>query len=464
MSTDSRRSAERPQRRDRRRSSAPGQRAVDPLTLLAFGIPLLTVALLATVNPAPTEEAAQPPTATPLTNTVLVCPPALGGADLVQAALADTDVAGALRTGGKDLTLSAGSVATRRTSDTLLLRGEGPTASGLAAARTGGGLATDCLRPASDVWFAGVGAGPEHSSVLRLVNPDGGPAIADVVVHAAGGIREVPALRGVAVGARDELALDLAEVMPEREDVTLHLRVTRGRLASSIVDRVDPLGSDERATTWLPAVAEPATDAFLPGVRRGGGERTLVLTNPGDDETRVRLKAVTPESEFAPTDLSEVPVPAGATVTVDLGRFLRSQAAQGLVALRVEADAPVASLLRSRDGNRLTHAVAAALLAESGALAVAGGDQRLVLAGAEKPSNVRVVQRAADGTALKELRVTVRPGQGTRLELAARARWVQVLVGDVPVVAALEAGDTSVRPVRELVTDSWVPHVGPALY
>lgn len=458
------RRAERPDTRDRRRALVSGQRSVNPLTVLAFVIPLATVGLLATVDPAPTEDSAKPPSATPLTSTVVVCPPALAGADTLQAALADPDVSGALRTSGADLEVGSGAVATRRTKSTDLLRGQGPTASGLVASRSGGGIATDCLRPSSDVWFAGVGAGAEHSSVLRLVNPDGGPAIADVVVHAADGIREVARLRGVAVPARDELTLDLAAVLPERDDVSLHIQVNRGRLASSVVDRVDPLGSDDRAVSWLPPAAAPATDSYLPGVRRGEGDRTLVLTNPGADQTLVRLRAVTPESEFAPADVPEIAVPGGATVSVDLGAFLRSRAAAGLVALRLQADAPVVGLLRTTDGNTLSHAVATAPLTGSGATTLAGGDHRLVVAGAQEPSDVRVRQRAADGTPLKERRLTVRPGQGARLDLAGRARWVEVVVDGVPVVAAVESGAGTVRPVRELVTDNWVPHVGPALY
>lgn len=280
-------------RRGTRRVATPRERSVDPVLLLACLIPLLTVAALATVNPAPTEEGSRVPTTTPITRTVLVCPAAVGGADGVRVALADPAVSGALRASGEDLTIQAGAVASLRDRSPVVLRAEGALASGLLAVRDGAAGGTDCVTPQNDTRFTGVGSGPEHSSVLTLVNPDAGPAVADIVVHAAGGVQEVAGLRGVAVPARGTLRLALADLVPRREDLSLRILVTRGRLASSVLDTVEPLASADRATAWLPSNAAPSTDALLLGVNRGGGERTLVLTNEGEDETQVQLRAVT---------------------------------------------------------------------------------------------------------------------------------------------------------------------------
>lgn len=451
---------------DRRRQAQ--RRSVDPVLLLAVLIPLLTVGVLATVHPAPTEEGAQAPSAAPLTRTVVACPPAVAGAAEVAATVADPAAAGALTLSrGDDLPVPAGEVATRRVPGAVLLRGTDAMASGLVASRGGAGAGTDCRAPESDVWFVGVGAGPEHASVLTLTNPDGGPAVADVTVHTANGLREVDRLRGVAVEPRGQVELDLAALMPERKDVSIRLTVTRGRLASSVADSVDPVGGGATARAWLPPVAAPATELVLPGVRRGGGERQLVLTNPGEDQARVEVRAVTPDSEFSPTDLKPVQVPPGATTTVTLSRFLRSGAASDVLGLRLVTSEPVTGLLRTQQGNRLVHAAVTTPLRSHGAVLLDAGPKRLVLAGAAEPSDVRVLQRTGAGRVLQEQTVTVRPGRGLRLDLTAGARLVEVVVEDSPVSAAVELGGGGVpfvRPVGELATQTWVPHVGPALY
>lgn len=444
-----------------------GGRTVDPVLLLAFLIPVLTVAVLSTVNPSPTEEGPKDPSPAPLAATTLVCPAAWGGADTVAVASSDAAVAGSVRvSGGDDLVLEPGEVSGRRTRTPVVLRARDTVAPGLLAARGGQGAGTDCRAPASDVWFAGLGAGPEHSSVLILSNPDAGPALADVTVMTARGTREVSRLRGVAVASRSRVTLDLAALAPEPEDVSVRVTVSRGRLASWVEDRVVPLGGDGRAQAWLPPAAEPDVDLVLPGVGRGGGERVLALVNPGEDQVRVDLRAITADSEFAPADLDPVQLRPGATATVNLSGFLRSESAADVLGLRLVASAPVTGVLRTRDGNRLLHAVAVTPLRERGAVLVDEGPKRLVLAGASERTEVRVLQRTAAGRVLAERSVTLQPGRGRRVALAERARLVEVVVGDHPVAAAVELGGGTplVRPVTELLTQTWVPHVGPALY
>lgn len=443
------------------------RRTIDPVLLLAFFIPVLTVAALATVNPSPTEEGPRAPSPAPLAATTLVCPGAWAGADTVAVASNDAAVAGQVRVfGGDDLELRPAEVSTRRTGAPVVLRARDTVAPGLLAARGGQGAGTDCRAPESDVWFAGVGAGPEHSSVLTLANPDAGPALADVRVLTARGTREVSRLRGVAVAPRSRITLDLAALAPERDDVSVQVTVSRGRLASSVADRVAPLGGDGRAQAWLPPAAQPDVDLVLPGVGRGGGERVLSLVNPGEDQVRVELRAITPDSEFSPTNLDPVQIPPGATTTVNVSRLLRSESAADVLGLRLVASAPVTGVLRTRDGNRLVHAVAATPLRERGAVLLGEGPKRLVLAGASGRTDVRVLQRTAAGRVLAERSVTLQPGRGRRVALADRARLVEVVVGDHPVAAVVELGGGTplVRPVAELPTQTWVPHVGPALY
>ena len=181
-----------------------------------------------------------------------------------------------------------------------------------------------CDRPAPERWFTGVGASAEHTSTLTLVNPDKGPAVADVTVWDGSGLVDVPALRGVRVPGGGSTSFDLSEVAPNRDALAIRVQVSRGRLASSVVDVVDPVGRDRPVREWLPAQAAPADDV----VRRRAwaptaADRTLTLANPGDSEVRVALKLVSEESEFAPSGLEEVTL---APASVQRGRPQRRAA------------------------------------------------------------------------------------------------------------------------------------------
>ena len=56
--------------------------------------------------------------------------------------------------------------------------------------------ALDCPRPRRETWFTGVGGGAEHTSVIELVNPDDGPAVADITVLGRAGPLDAADLRG----------------------------------------------------------------------------------------------------------------------------------------------------------------------------------------------------------------------------------------------------------------------------
>ena len=98
-----------------------------------------------------------------------------------------------------------------------------------------------------------MGARPAHSSVVELVNPDPGPAIADLTIHAPSGPLDVSDLRGIRVPGRSSVELDLATIIPRRTELGLHVLVSRGRLTSSVLDTVDRLGTGPFATDWIDA-------------------------------------------------------------------------------------------------------------------------------------------------------------------------------------------------------------------
>ncbi|WP_185995725.1 DUF5719 family protein [Nocardioides campestrisoli] len=458
----------------RRRVAQPAERSISSTTLLAMVVPVLTVGALALVDPRPTEDPGEPPRSAPLVRTTVVCPPALAGGDdvfvLLAGAGAGDDAAssgGPVQVRGRDRALDVEPDATVELSDRdrVVLQGVDDTAPGLVAARRSGSASTACTTPWAEAWFTGAGAGAERSSELTLVNPDGGPAVADVTVLGEDGPVEVPALRGLTVAGNRSVTLDLAALVPRRDELTLHVRVTRGRLGSSVVDRFEELGDGARTADWLPPQPAPAADDHLLGLGASADSRTLVVANPGADEARVAIRLVTPRTEFTPTGLEEVVVPPGSTTSVDLGRALSGRSGRGVVGLRLVGDHPVTASLRSLVGDDLTYAVGAPPVSSRAVTPLAPGPKRLVLSGAEQVTSVSVVLRDGRGRQVGTEEIILQPGQGSRTSLDAAARSVELRV-EQPVRAAVESGPPglAVRPLQELAVDREVPAVRPGLY
>lgn len=454
----------------RGRRSAPAVRGalrgrIGPLEILAVLVPLLTVAALATVQPIDEPSTTHPPTDVPLTRATLVCPTALPGTGTV--ALANADGA----TGDVSTRLPVeDTVALDGTTRTGLKRAlvagaEGELAAGFLGVRYGDAAAVACGAPQPEQWFTGVGAAPEHSSTLEVVNPDGGPAVADVTVLGPDGPLEVPALRGVTVPGGRTLRFELADVVPTRDELALHVLVSRGRLGVNVVDQVDKLGRGARSRDWLPSQSEAGTSAYLLGLGGKPGDRTLVLANPGDSEARVKLRVITKESEFAPADADEIRVAPGSTETVDLTELLQSRAAQGALGVRLDSTLPVTAALRTVAGGDLSHAVAGVRVEARAALAMPRGPSRLVLSGADGVGVATYVVTDEDGEEIARERVELTPGVASRLKLPREGAVVDLMVERSGVVAALEVGPPglAVLPLPELVLDGRVPDVRPAL-
>ena len=88
-------------------------------------------------------------------------------------------------------------------------------------------------RPRRVAWFTGVGSGAGHTSVLELVNPDSGTAIADVTVYGRSGVVDADELRGVSVPGGTSVRLDLGvdRAAPRRARARGRRRARPGRRA-----------------------------------------------------------------------------------------------------------------------------------------------------------------------------------------------------------------------------------------
>lgn len=450
----------------RRAASAPSGRP-SPLTILTAVIPLLTIGALALVRPADPVPAVHPPTTADLARSTLVCPDAVPGSErvlLAHAAGATGEVL--LRAGGKDRPLPmTGGTLRRRAPQPVSVTAEADLAAGLTATRAGGGRIAACAQPAPEHWFTGVGAAAEHSSILSLVNPDRGPAVADVTVLGPEGVVDVPALRGVRILGGRAATFDLSEVAPSREALALHVTTTRGRLGASVVDVVDSLGRGPTTRDWLPSQSTPTETSYVVGLGGRPGDRTLTVANPGDAQARVGLRLVTGESEFAPASFEELQIAPQSVVEVDVARLLRGREGQGARALRLDATAPVTAALRTVAGRDLSVAVAGSELASRAAVVLPTGGKRLVVAGATKPGVLTWSARDSEGKQIGEERVEIDPGTAARVKLPSRATQLEVVVERTGAVAVVEVGPPglSVLPLVELVTTAEVPHVRQSL-
>lgn len=446
---------------------------VNTTTVLAVVLPLLTVAALLVVRPGDTSTPAQAPTRTPLTSASVVCPSALPGAGPALLTTAQKRVHGEVTVGSGDESAAA-PLASEKITDLdqgagpLTVLGEDNLAPGLVAARFGGRqlAATPCTAPAPDQWFTGVGAGARHTSVLELVNPDSGPAVADVTVYGKAGVIDVPRLRGVSVPGHSSIRLDLGQVVPRRDELAMHVVTSRGRLAASVLDRHRELGAGGTTEDWLLSQTEPATDNLLLGLGEGkSGSHTLVLANGGADEVRAEVRIISPSSVFAPKGLEEIRLTPESVTKVSLTAPVLAALKDGAAGVEVQSTGPVTATLRSLSGGDLSHAVVGTPVHSGSTVLVPEGAKQVLLAGAESAGVVTVVARSASGEQLVSTRAEVAPGRGTVVELPAKATVVSVVPQRTDVTGAVQVtgNGTAVVPLTELVRSGLIPDVRPGL-
>ncbi|SDC23159.1 DUF5719 family protein [Nocardioides lianchengensis] len=450
----------------RRSRVRPARRGPDLTVLLAVLLPVLAVGLLLVAGTDPIERADRPPTSTGLTSATLGCPAGLPGAGDVQV-LSGGETGGEVTVGDQPVELEAGRAARVEAPDATVVRGTGDLAPGLVAGRSGTAplAAADCPLPSAQQWFTGVGAGARHSSVVELVNPTAGPAVADVVVLGSTGVVDAPTLRGVLVPGGQTRRLDLAAAIPQEGELALQVTTTRGRLTVSVADSDDRLGSATPTTDWLGGQAEPLATSTLLGLPGGAGRRTLVLANPGADELRAELRFVTADSVFAPQGLQEVRIAPGSTARVALSAELAAATADGTYGVQVSATGPVTASLRSVVRRDISHAVPAVPVRRRTVAVLPEGRKRLQLADASAVGVVVVVARDAAGREVASETLDVTPGAGGTLDLPEEAVQVEVEPRRASVLGAVLVTGQGAAVVRlhELTTAGLVPQVAPGL-
>lgn len=351
--------------------------------------------------------------------------------------------------------------ATVSSSSLVALHGAQSGARGLTAARDVAKpalAAAECSSPAGEQWFVGAGAGGLRSSVLTLSNPDARAAVADLEVYSTEGPITSALVRGISVAGNSVTRLDLAEVVPQREEIAVRVLPRQGRLVPSVRDLA---GSGRAARIdWLPSAAAPSEVLQIPAVPGRSERNVLVLVNPGDSAGRAKVTVTGASSESAPVGLREISVPAGAVVSVDLTKRIAALVEAGDTVLTVRGTVPLAGSLRAEVDGDLVHLAAVGNVEqESGQIVPSAQRRLLVLSAAERAGAVTVHFVGGD---VWEGRL--RPGQSTRVPVpaGASALWVETKVAHFGAIRAAGSRGTAWLPLRPLANDRLVPSVRPA--
>lgn len=441
-------------------------RRPDALSVAAMLLPVLAV--LAALLVHTDQESFEPvaPQETLLTRATLICPP--GGSEVSLATVSGTSGEVTVRADADqaEVALEEHNVATLEVGRrAAVITGNDALAPGLVANRYDSPLAsTDCRPPVVDQWFTGVGAGAKHQSTLQLVNPDAGRAVVDIVVLGRRGEVSVPALRGLAVAGGETRRFDLAQVIPRRDDLALHVTTLRGRISASVSDSFQELGRGQGGRDALASQDEPSTSNLILGLTSGRGQRTLVIANPGDDEGRATVQLVTADSVFAPAGARDVVLPPQSVVRVGLAPLLRGTGksdASRPYGVRVDSSvATTVAMVMFVEGD-LAQGVPTPPLAGAATVVLPKADNELVLAGASGQGVVTVSLWDKAGRSLPEKRVEVTRDRGYVVELPRKARLMTLRPERATVVGVVLAtgdGATLVR-LREPVLTGLEPFV-----
>lgn len=442
------------------------RRPVDLTFVLAIALPLLVGLALFLTTPGFGTAYFHPPTKPPLTTAVVVCPPASGSGDQVQAT---SRAAGTITLGGTPIEVGKSQVVTGSPGEgSVVVGASGATAPGLTATRssTSPVAAAPCLYPKTDEWFTGVAAGPAHDSILELANPNDGPAVADITVISDTGPVSVPALRGITVPGHGSQELDLGAVMPRTGVLALHAVVERGQVAMAVRDRSAQLAGGKASDDWLPAQVQPARHNLLVGIPAGAGSHQLTVANGTDQQVTAKIKLVTANSMFTPENAPTLDIAPQSVSRVDLSQLLADPVAAGVLGIQVSATGAVTASMRNVVKGDLSITGRNRHLGKATTVVVPPGAKQLVVGGANAVGAVTVTASDADGKRLLSQRVALVPKQGKSLALPDGAVQVRIVPDRIRYVGSIvlsAKGGATVIPVNRLRVTGRVPYVKPGL-
>ena len=208
-------------------------------------------------------------------------------------------------------------------------------------------VATCLATPAQQTLLAGGSTISGEQYQIHLMNPYAGEALVDLIVQSEAGLETTPQLRGVSVPARSSVLLDLSEVLPGRESLSITIEVVSGSVMA-----VGRFGVGADVALWHSST--PALDWYVP-IPAGGLGGDLVISTGVAAEVEYQLDLYGPEGLIEAFAEGVVPVRGASVIPLgDLGLESAS-------AVRVVSTQPVAVFFRavSEAGVAITNGSAA---------------------------------------------------------------------------------------------------------
>ncbi len=189
-----------------------------------------------------------------------------------------------------------------------------------------------CLAQLPKVWHLPGGSTMEGQRlVLRLFNPFPETARVDVVAVSEFGTEPLPEFAARVVSGRSWDDIELQDKLRLRESLSFTITTSEGIVIPALL-----LGDASDEATWTGTSL--STSWEFPVTAASAGNATITVANPGPSTAIVEVDVFTPEG----------PVPGPAPFSLVGGETLRmplAGLAEGPLAVRVRADAPIAAVV-----------------------------------------------------------------------------------------------------------------------
>ncbi len=308
-----------------------------------------------------------------------------------------------------------------------------------------GVAATWCRQPAEDWWFNGVTTKVGTQARLVLSNPASSIAVLDLTFLGPDGRVDAPGSRGIAIAPHGRKVLDLTSYAPGEDGLTVHASAVKGQVVAAL-RTAHVTGVTADGVEWVPPASPPSTTYPVTAVPAVEGAQTLMLTNPGERQAVVQVRAVTEDGTFTPTSLTDVQVPPHTVVSKDIGPVTKGDVT-GLV---VTAGEPVAAAVVSkREKKPVDYTVASGAPAVTTPFVVPVAkdwDQSLAFTNtADTPAKLRIRSYDDQGNLGTERTVDLAPQRVTA--------WVMQPAKDTSYLTVSVLSGDQVRGAMEYSTD-----------
>lgn len=228
---------------------------------------------------------------------------------------------------------------------------------------------------------------------VRIMNPYAGEARVDLIVRSESGLETASQLEGIAVPSRSMVAVDLDELLPGRQTLTVTVDTVAGNVMSGGNIRVDGEGALWNAVT-------PAVDWYVPAPSGGLGQIVVATGSSADVDFQIDVYGTAGVVEA----FQEGVVPARGEVSIDV-----ESAGVGASAFRVISTEPVVAFLRNVGEGQIAltngSTVASSRWLMPGAGLGPGGTGRMVILNAGIEDSSLVLTALRDQSVAVELSV-----------------------------------------------------------